>query len=134
MRDKLTSAISNPKAMPKTYRALHTLCQETYVMASRKCSEVDRHLLTSKLQNLAHDSFTDFIAGCRDKNLFEAKMDNICKRLDDFQIELLASEASGVWTMSQVHRLAYAASQALVHLKTERKKVTSWKSTSQISK
>ncbi|MBQ6127375.1 hypothetical protein IJI69_01630 [Candidatus Saccharibacteria bacterium] len=134
MRDKLMGAISNPSAMPKTYRALHTLCRETYILVSRKCNNIDRALLTNRLQNFAHDSFIDFIAGCRDKNLFEAKMNRICQRLDDLQMEILAEEAAGVWSMSQLHRLAFCASQALQHLKTERKKVTSWKTTSQVSK
>lgn len=127
-REKLANSIFNSAAMPITYRAIRKLNSETYLMVSRRCDTVARELRTSILDKLAHDVLIDFINGCRDKKNFDAKMDRVAEKLVRIQIEILAVEASGVWSMSQVHRLAYAATNALTHLQTERKKVASWKS------
>ena len=126
-REKLANAISNPDALPMTYRAIRKLNSETYLMVSRRCDAVARDYRTGKLDHLAHKAFINYINGCRDKKQFDTKMDEVAQNLIDIQIEILAIEAAGIWSMSQIHRIAYAATNALQHLKTERRKVTAWK-------
>lgn len=126
-REKLANAIFNSAAMPITYRAIRKLNSETYLMTSRRCDAVARELRTSVLDRLAHDILIDFIDGCRDKKNFNVKMDRVAEKLVKMQMEILAVEAAGIWSMSQVHRIAYAATNALTHLQSERKKLKLWK-------